>query len=69
MPLDAPFAIATGRCSLVQDLLMVSSYMQSATNVALDWILVLLPIPAVLGAIMDTKTRLAIIGILVLGVG
>jgi hypothetical protein len=67
-PSETSLAIATGKCQL-RDYhgLLVSTYLQSATNVAVDWILVLLPIPSVLGAFMERKTRLSIISILVLG--
>jgi hypothetical protein len=46
---------------------VISTYLQSATNVVIDWILVLLPIPSILEAILDRKTRFSIIGILLLG--
>jgi hypothetical protein len=68
MPLDNAFAIVTGKCFPLDNGLLISSYVQSATNVIVDWILVLLPIPSVLGSIMDRKTRLSIISILLLGV-
>jgi hypothetical protein len=67
MPLGVAAAIATGKCSLANHGLRITGYMQSATNVIVDWILVLLPIPSVLGGIMDRKTRLSILGILLLG--
>jgi hypothetical protein len=68
MPLDAAFAIVTGRCDLVDSkLLHVSTYLQSSMNVATDLTLVLLPIPSIFGAIMDRRTRLSVIGILIVG--
>jgi hypothetical protein len=68
MPSQNAFAITTGKCSTMgKTFLLVSTYLQCATNVLVDWILVLLPIPSVLGSIMDRKTRLSIISILVFG--
>jgi hypothetical protein len=58
-----------GKCSLTNRRLFISAYMQSATNVIVDWVFVLLPIPSVLGAIIDRKTRFSIISILFLGAG
>jgi hypothetical protein len=46
---------------------LISAFIQNVTNVVVDWVLVLLPIPSIFGSIMDRKTRLALIGILVLG--
>jgi hypothetical protein len=68
MPLETAYAIATRKCSLMNYGILVSSYLQSAGNLVVDWILVLLPIPSVLGLIMDKKTRLSIISILFLGI-
>jgi hypothetical protein len=68
MPLDAPYGIATGKCDLVDNRgLLVSEYLQSATNVVADWTMVLLPIPTVLAEIIDKRTRLSIISILLIG--
>jgi hypothetical protein len=67
MPLDSALAIATGKCTIPTHTLFISTYIQSSTSVLVDWILVLLPIPSVLRAIMDRKTRISVIGILFLG--
>jgi hypothetical protein len=68
MPLDSASAIVGGQCLFLSNRsVLVTTYLQSAANVVVDWTLVLLPIPSVLGGIMNRKTRLSIISILVLG--
>jgi hypothetical protein len=68
MPLDAAAAIVTGRCNFTgSKLLLGSTYLQNSMNVAADLTLVLLPIPSIFGAIMDRRTRLSVIGILLVG--
>jgi hypothetical protein len=66
-PAETASAIATGRCSLMSHGYIISAFIQNVTNVIVDWTLVLLPIPSIFGSIMDKHTRLALIGILVLG--
>lgn len=67
MPLDSASAIVMGKCSIATHFDLVVMYLQSAANVVVDCILVLLPIPSVLGSIMDRRTRISIIGILTIG--
>lgn len=67
MPPDVAAAIVADRCSLSNKGLIVSTYLQSVTSVVIDWIVVLLPIPSIFGVIIDKRTRLSIIGILLLG--
>lgn len=67
MPQDTAAAMVTGKCSNPGSL--TNLYAQSAINVIIDWILVLLPIPSIFGTIMDRKIRISIIGILLLGAG
>jgi hypothetical protein len=67
LPQDSAAAIVAGKCAVSNQGIMISSYVQSVTNVIVDWILVLLPIPSVFEAIMDRRTRLSIIAILLLG--
>jgi hypothetical protein len=67
MPQDAALALALNLCPLVNQPLLISTYIQSVMGVVVDWILVLLPIPAVTKTIMDKKTRISIVGILILG--
>jgi hypothetical protein len=66
-PLNSAAAIAMGNCTIATYSNLIITYLQSTANVVVDWILVLLPIPSVLGAIMDRRTRLSIISILMLG--
>jgi hypothetical protein len=68
MPQDNAYAIALRICPLANEPLRVSTYIQSVISVIVDWSLVLLPVPSVLKTIMDRKTRISIIGILILGV-
>jgi hypothetical protein len=67
MPMETASALATGKCAVSKQGIEVSTYIQSATNVVTDCVLVVLPIRSVLGTIMDKKTRFSIIGILILG--
>jgi hypothetical protein len=67
MPRDTALALVEGKCTATNKGLIISTYIQSATSVIVDWILVLLPIPSIFKEIMDMKTRLSIIGILLLG--
>jgi hypothetical protein len=67
MPQDTAVALVEGKCAFTNRGLLISTYTQSTTSVIIDWILVLLPIPAIFEEIMDRKTRLSIIGILLLG--
>src|ERR1700761_6626649 len=59
MAQDVPFATVTGQCPGANHGGLISTYVQSVTNMVVDWILVLVPSPSVVGAIMDRKTRLS----------
>jgi hypothetical protein len=67
MPLNSASAIAMGKCSILTYRNLVITYLQSAANVVVDLLFVLLPIPSIIKTIMDRRTRIAIIGILFLG--
>jgi hypothetical protein len=66
-PLQSASAIVAGKCFLTTHYVFITTYLQSTANVVVDWTLVILPIPSVLGTIMDRRTRLSVIGILILG--
>jgi hypothetical protein len=62
-------AVIAGKCALANRAVYINTYVQTTVNVIIDWVLVLLPIPSVLGVIMDKKTRVSLIVILILGGG
>jgi hypothetical protein len=68
MAQDAAYALSIHTCSLANQYVFISTYVQSVVSVIVDLILVFLPIPSIVKTIMDRKTRRSIIGILVLGV-
>jgi hypothetical protein len=62
---DTASATISGKCTNRGGI--ASAYVQTVTNLIVDWTLVLLPIRSVLGTIMDRKVRLSIICILIFG--
>jgi hypothetical protein len=69
MPAHLAAALADSRCMGTNSALKGTSYAAGSINVVVDWTLVLLPLPSILKNTMDTRTRVSILLILLLGAG